>query len=201
MAHLLHEHRRLRVQRLPDDDGHVEGGHAVRRDRAPAPQPEHRDVDGQEAVRAQVRKPAETLEGQLELRDALVERHVQRGDGRSAQHPVRLEAVPRLESLDALHDRAIVNGRVHGCGSLGGQVAQQAQPLDERTDGIEWRPRLHRYPGDRKRQWVGIGRGQPPVHGQRGHEPPIERQRRPELLAAPPSRFATSASRSIAAKS
>ena len=129
VAHLADEHRRFpRLHRAADDHGHGDlGGHIV----APVgegPEPERRNVDGNQRSGRALGQPAQALQRQLDLPYA-------RRDGRAeliervlAEHAVVLEPMPGLECAHAVDQRAlilVVGRRTRGRG----KVAHEAQTL------------------------------------------------------------------------
>ena len=119
VLHALNEDRRLMVERLADDDVHPE--RLVAGDRIGGPQAKERDVHEDIGTIVELRQPAHPLHRQLDLADAIGERHVDRFDRRRANHPIVLEPVARLEALDRL-DQRLGEAAIHG-------VDQEPSPL------------------------------------------------------------------------
>ncbi len=111
------------VERASDD--HVHPQRLLSADGIGRPQAEQRHVDEDVRPIAQLRQPPHPLHRELDLPDALCQRNVDGLERVSADHSVRLEAMPRLKTPDGVHDRA----RVGGIGDRGAarQVTEDAQ--------------------------------------------------------------------------
>ena len=84
-----------------------------------------------QALFAQVRQPAETLERELDLPDARRDRDAQRGVRVSADDPVLCQSVATLKPFDAIHERAAVYGRSCRRHRARRQIAQRHEsPLE-----------------------------------------------------------------------
>ena len=123
VAHLFEQHGGLFIERLAYDYAGAEGRRTRRQRRSPGGELEHRDVDENERLIAQVVQPAEPLESELELTGTPGERHVQLVERFLPQHAVGLEPVSRLEATDRSRQRPFIPGWCSGARSRRRQVA------------------------------------------------------------------------------
>lgn len=130
--HLLDEHGRAGVERLADDRAHGQRRRAA--DRVERPQAEHRDVQDDQALGAEIRQPAQAFERQLDLPRAPCQRDPQRRVRGPADDAVRLEAVPGLEPHHAVHDRTVVGCALRGGRGVRRQVAEADEPMLQRLE-------------------------------------------------------------------
>ena len=72
---------------------------------------ELRDVDNDRRPLDLGGCPAPTLQRQLDLLDAPAERNAQRAKGAGTDPSIDVESVALLESLDGVHERAVVRAR------------------------------------------------------------------------------------------
>jgi hypothetical protein len=166
---LADEQRGLGLDGGADHDPHLErlAGAVLAR----GPQAISRQVDHDQRTGADLRQPAQALERQFELAHAARRRHVQRVDGRAAQHAVLVQPVTGLEMPDCFLHPCTVDACA-GRRRIGRQVAQQHQALEQRP-GVRIGGAGAR-PGQRRIRLPG----QPPIARQCRLDLPVLRQLR-----------------------
>jgi hypothetical protein len=98
VTQLLQHYRSSGIECLSHNDSHAKAGHATSTGRVESEQLKGRNVDHNESSSPYLRKPAQSLQRQLDLTSPLLKRNVDLGESGRIEDPIHPKSVPVLKA-------------------------------------------------------------------------------------------------------